>query len=119
MSLFDLFSKAATTKVCLEVFKGQLEKAAIVDSSKKEFAENDSLKESVLIADGADVKVLTKVKEELSVDISITEDFKLSYLVLYTNDNRLYKIIGIVSEGLDDELTKLMKDNNYILRIRR
>ena len=119
MSIFDLFSKTEATKVRLEIFKGQLEKAAIVDCSKKEFAENANLMESVLIVDGADEKVITRTKEKLSFDINITDDFKLSYLVLLTNENKISKIIGIVTEGLEEDLAKLLKDNNYILRIRR
>lgn len=119
MSLFDLFSKTETTKVCIEVFKGQLEKAAIADCSKKEFAENANLMESVFIVEGADEKVITRTKERLPFDINITDDFQLSYLVLLTNDNKISKIICVVTEGLEENLAKLLKDNNYILRIRR
>ena len=119
MSFFDKFFKTETTKVCIEVFKGQLEKAAIVDCSKKEFAENANLMESVLIVEGADEKVITKTKEKLSFDINTTDDFQLSYLVFFTNENKIFKIIGAVTEGLEENLVKLLKDNNYILRIRR
>ena len=118
MGFFDKTPKE-TTKVCLEVFKGNLEKAAIVDSSKKEFAEIDDLKESVFIVDGASEKVMSIAKSKLNFDVNISDDFKLSYLIFFNTDNKIHKIIAIITEGLDDELAKLLEDNKFILRIQK
>lgn len=118
MGFFDKTPKE-TTKVCLEVFKGKLEKAAIVDSSKKEFAENENLKESVFIVEGASEKVMTMAKGKLNFDVNISDDFKLSYLIFFTNENKIHKLIAIITEGLEDELAKLLEDNKFILRIQK
>ena len=118
MGFFDKTPKE-TTKVCLEVFKGQLEKAAIVDSSKKEFAENADLKESVFIAEGASEKVMNLAKDKLSFEVNISEDLKLSYLIFFTNDNKIHKLVAIITEGIEEELAKFLEENKFILRIQR
>ena len=40
MGFFDITPKKESTQICVEVFKGHLEKDAIVDYTKKEFTES-------------------------------------------------------------------------------
>lgn len=119
MGLLDFSTKKESTKVCVEIFKGKLEKAAIADSSKKEFAENENLKESVFIVDGASEKVMTLAKGKLNFEVNLTEDFKMSYLIFFTKENKIFKIVAIINEGLEEELSKLLEENKFVLRIQR
>ena len=119
MGFFDVLTKNVTHKVCVEVFKGKLEKAAIVDSSKKEFAENENLEEAVFIVEGAGEKIMTMVKDKLTFEANLADDFKMSYQVFFTKEKKILKIVAIINEGLDENLYKLMNENHYILRIQR
>lgn len=118
MGFFDKTPKE-TTKFCVEVFKGKLEKAAVVDSSKKEFAENENLKESVFVVEGASEKVLSMAKGKLTFDVNLSEDFHMSYLIFFTKENKIFKLVAVITEGFDDEFAKLLEDNKYILRIQK
>ena len=120
MGILDSFKKEkVTTKVCVEVFKGKLEKAAIVDSTKKEFSENDKLIESFFIVEGADEKLLAMAKDMLTFDVNLSEDFKLSYLGFVTTEKNIFKLVAIVTEGFEEELENLLAEKNYIIRIQK
>lgn len=119
MGFIDNFINKETTKVYVEVFKGKLEKAAILDSTKKEFAENTKLKESILLSTGASEKIISSAKEKLTFELNLSEDFQLSYLLFVTNENRISKMIAIITEGIEEDLHKLLENNQFILRIQR
>lgn len=117
MGFFDILSKKDSTQICVEVFKGNLEKDAVTDFIKKEFAENENLKESALIVDGADKGLMTKAKDLLTFEIKHSEDFKLSYLAFFTENGKISKLVIIITEGLEENFEKLLEEYKFILRI--
>ena len=117
MGFFDITPKKESTQICVEVFKGHLEKDAKVDYTKKEFADNENLIESVFIVEGADENLMAIAKKHLSFAINVSDDFKLSYLVFITKNKKIFKLVTIISEGLEDIFEKLVSENKFILRI--
>lgn len=108
-----------TTKINVEIFNGLLEKAAIVDNAKKEFAEVENLKEAAFITKGASEKVWAMAKDKLNFDLNISDEFCLSYVIFFNNDNKIVKIMVVVSGGIEEDFAKYLEDNNYILRIQK
>lgn len=119
MGWFDISPKKETTKVCVEVFKGLVEKSAVLDSTKKSFSDFENVKEGVFIVEGASEKVWAMAKDKLSFDLNISPDFKLSYLIFFSTENKILAVKAIVSEGLEAGFAEVFKSNNYILRIQK
>ena len=117
MGFFNITQKKDSTQIYVEVFKGNLEQDAIVDRVKKEFSENENLKEAAFVVEGADEKLMTKTKELLTFEINYSEDFKLSYLAFITKNNKVFKLVTIITEGLEENFEKLLENNKFILRI--
>ena len=69
MGFFDITPKKESTQICVEVFKGHLEKDAIVDYTKKEFTDNENLIESVFIVEGADENLMTIAKKHIAEEV--------------------------------------------------
>lgn len=112
-----LFECPVNIETQIEVFKGQLKKAAIVDCVKREFAECPNIKEADIIVEGADGTLLSKAKNYLGVNLVATKDFQMSYLLFISNEGKIIKVVAIITEGLEDVLLKLLEGNKYILRM--
>lgn len=120
MGILENFCKQPnTTKVFVEVFKGQLEKDAIVDSAKKEFSENENLKEAVFITKGASENVWTKAMAKLNFELNVSEDLRQSFLIMFNNDKNstIVKVQVIISESIEESFGQFLANNSYILRI--
>ena len=114
--MFNFFKKESPS-IDVEVFKGKLEKTAVLDSVKKEFAENYELKEATLLTKGVDDALMVPMQKMLNLNVNISDEFDSSYLVYITNKGKVFKIVLIITEGLESGFQALMEEKKFVLRI--